>query len=230
MERIPTATEVPYSPASEDVPLSAPIDTAPYGTLYGVGPKPVTVYGYVDPTGGVAFVDSISVFGTRNSTVSRTRSPNPPEVHRQTVKLVRSELRGPTRVSLPGRCPRSVEGDRRPMNHRGPPGAEPVGTLAPFPSDAARARTSVLDAKRRQSRPRISTLIPSHATAASNPTSRVHPFAHLIPSIPYSIPLRRAQSAFQPLLRSPSPQARRWTRQWHGETSHDPTSQRNAHS
>ena len=61
MERIPTATEVPYSPASEDVPLSAPIDTGPYRTLYGVGPKPVTVYGYVDPTGGVAFVDSISV-------------------------------------------------------------------------------------------------------------------------------------------------------------------------
>ena len=169
-------------------------------------------------------------FGDEESTVSRTHSPNPPEVHRQIVELVRSELRGPTRVSLPGRCPRSVEGDRRPMNHRGPPGAEPVGTLVLFPSDAAWARTSVLDAKRRQSRPGISTSIPSHATTASNPTPRVHPFAHLIPSIPLSIPLRRAQSAFQPLLRSPSPQARRWTRQWHGETSHDPTSQRNAHS
>ena len=33
------------------------------------------------------------------------------------------------------------------MNHRGPPGAEPAGTLALFPSDAAWARTRVLDAQ-----------------------------------------------------------------------------------
>ena len=33
------------------------------------------------------------------------------------------------------------------MNHRGPPGAEPAGTLALFPSEAAWARTRVLDAQ-----------------------------------------------------------------------------------
>ena len=31
------------------------------------------------------------------------------------------------------------------MNHRGPPGAEPAGTLALFRSEAAWARTRVLD-------------------------------------------------------------------------------------
>ena len=33
------------------------------------------------------------------------------------------------------------------MNHRGPPDAEPAGTLALFPSEAAWARTRVLDAQ-----------------------------------------------------------------------------------
>ena len=33
------------------------------------------------------------------------------------------------------------------MNHRGPPGAEPAATLALFPSEAAWARTRVLDAQ-----------------------------------------------------------------------------------
>ena len=33
------------------------------------------------------------------------------------------------------------------MNHRSPPGAEPAGMLALFPSDAAWARTRVLDAQ-----------------------------------------------------------------------------------